>query len=327
MFDRVTSAAIPAPERGSAAVPAIGITIPTFNRSDVILQCLGHLERQSFTNFEVVVVDDGSSDQTPRLLEEYAVQTPLRFRYVRQQNAGPASARNHAISLLTASFFLMIGDDIMAGPDLVRKHLNFHQHNPDRAAFAIGYTRWSQEGQTVTPFMRWLEEKSPLQFAYSDLLRGVQPSWQHFYTSNLSGKTDVLRTHRFAESFRYASMEDIELGYRLARRNELDVHFLPGAVAEHIHPTDVGLSCRRMITVGHATDEFWRVWPEREPAEPEMRWKARLRRSMLERGIGLRALRYATATLTRFRCPNVLLTRALMLHFEAGLRQAQLKNR
>ncbi len=305
------------------AVPVIGIAIPTFNRSDVLLRCFEHLEAQTWKDFEVAVVDDGSTDETPRLLAEYAARTTLRFRHVRQKNAGPAGARNHAVSLLTAPICLMIGDDIMADPTLVEKHLAFHRSHPHRSAFALGYTRWAKEGQSVTPFMRWLEESSNLQFAYADLLGGVQPTWEHFYTSNLSGKTELLQSNPFSESFTHYGMEDIELGYRLANSRNLEVHFLPDAVGEHIHPTDVVRSCRRMITAGYATHQFFRIWPERQPVEASTSWKGRLRRCILERGIGLQLLRSATSTLTRLQCPNPLLRPALLLHHEAGWRQAQ----
>lgn len=321
-----TSATRPRPseQTGRArTVPAIGVAIPTFNRSDVLLRCFEHLEAQTWQDFEVAVVDDGSTDETPQLLEQYAARTTLRFRHVRQKNSGPAGARNHAISLLTAPVCLMIGDDIMASPALLEKHLAFHRSYPCGAPWALGYTRWAHEGQIVTPFMRWLEEGSNLQFAYADLLQGATPTWEHFYTSNLSGKTELLRANPFSENFTHYGMEDLELGYRLTRRGKLEIHFLPDALGEHIHPTDVVRSCRRMMTAGYATHQFFRVWPELEPASSAMSWKSQLRRRILEHGIGLELLCSAASLLTRFQCPNVLLKPALHLHHEAGWRQAR----
>lgn len=307
----------------ASSVSPIGVIIPTFNRADVLLRCFAHLEKQTWQDFEVVVVDDGSTDETPRLLAQYAATTPLRFRYVRQNNSGPAGARNQAISLLAAPICLMIGDDIMASPALVEEHLSFHQAHPERTAFGIGYSRWAQEGQTVTPFMRWIEDGS-LQFAYAALLQGAPATWEHFYTSNLSGKTEFLRANPFNENFTRNVMEDIELGYRLSRKGELHLHFLPEAIGEHIHPTDVDRSCRRMIAAGHATEEFFRFWPERRPTT-SAGWKSRLRDRVVRSGIGLSLLRRAATVLTRYQCPNPLLQRALLLHHEYGWRQAAIE--
>ena len=59
--------------------------------------------------------------------------------------------------------------------------------------------------------MHWLE-KSPMQFAYEDLRAGIAADWRHFYTSNLSVKTELLRKFTFNENFPYAAMEDNEVG-------------------------------------------------------------------------------------------------------------------
>lgn len=311
-----------ADEARNSATPPIGVAIPTFNRSDVLLRCFEHLEAQVFSDFEVIVVDDGSTDATAEVLQQYAARTPLRFRYVRQQNMGPAGARNHAVSLLRAPVCLLIGDDILASPKLVQQHLDFHQQHPQQAAFALGYTRWAQQGQTVTPFMQWLERDTVLQFAYCDLLRGKQPTWEHFYTSNLSGKTAHMQANPFDETFPSASMEDIELGYRLSRRGGLDIHFLPDALAEHVHPTDVAHTCGRMLASGRGKHSLLRMWPELAPA-PGTRWLGRMKRRLLESGLGLGVLREAAIFATRFRCPNPLLEFALRVHHESGWRQAQ----
>ena len=92
----------PANLTSAASQFPIGVIIPTYNRSEVLLSCLRHLERQTMTDFEVVVVDDGSTDSTPKLLEEYQRRTPLHLRCIRQDNGGPARDRNVAISVLQA---------------------------------------------------------------------------------------------------------------------------------------------------------------------------------------------------------------------------------
>ena len=167
----------------------IGVIIPTYNRSEILLSCIRHLERQTWTDFEVIIVDDGSTDFTPRLLEEYQRRTPLHLHCIRQDNSKQARARNTAISALHAPVCLMIGDDIFASPDLVSRHLELHRQRPEIQVAGLGLTRWSESGQTVTKFMRWLDESG--ERLYNDLLRGVRPDWKHFYTGNLSLKTQV----------------------------------------------------------------------------------------------------------------------------------------
>src|SRR5260370_37646128 len=92
----------------------LAVVIPTYNRAATLISCLEHLERQSWTDFEVVVVDDGSSDDTAQKLQEYLRRTTLELRTLRQPNSGPAPARNAAISVVRSPIVLMLGDDIFA---------------------------------------------------------------------------------------------------------------------------------------------------------------------------------------------------------------------
>ncbi|HJX85650.1 MAG TPA: glycosyltransferase [Candidatus Angelobacter sp.] len=235
----------------------LAVVIPTYNRAATLISCLEHLERQSWTDFEVVVVDDGSSDQTPQKFQEYSQRTTLNLRYLRQPNGGPASARNAAISVVHSPIVLMIGDDIFATPELVESHLNLHRRRSELHVAGLGLTEWETETQTLTRFMKFLDE---VQFSYSELMQGKQPTWMHFYTSNVSVKTEALRRNLFDEDFRV--FEDIELGLRMARTEGLDVVFIPNALAYHYHPATFLQACHRMKTVGWSAHLFHERWPE-----------------------------------------------------------------
>src|ERR1700691_2910667 len=112
-------------------VKPLGVVIPTYNRCDALVECLAHLENQTCKDFEVVVVDDGSTDSTPRLIEPYLKKTRLAVRYARQDNGGPAKARNLGISMLQSPVCVLIGDDIFASSTLVERHMNWHRENPE----------------------------------------------------------------------------------------------------------------------------------------------------------------------------------------------------
>lgn len=289
------------------AAPAISILIPTFNRRDALLECLAHLERQSFADFEVILVDDGSTDGTAQAIHQYLESASLRLRFFQQQNSGPAKARNLAVSLARAPLCVIIGDDIMASPTFLAEHLALHRAHPELPVAGLGLTRWSETRQLVTPFMRWMDE-SGSQFAYGDLLRGVQPEWRHFYTSNLSVKTELLRRNPFDERFSGAlwMMEDMELGYRLQQREGLKLVFLPHALAEHIHPTDFRKACRRAYAAGLSSLVFDELWPAR-PMPPHGRLHRAVRALLCWNAWLLRPLTAITAALTRVWCPNPLL--------------------
>ena len=301
--------------------PPIGILISTYNRGDVLMECLRHLELQTWKNFEVVVVVDGSTDDTLERLQARRRTVPFPLHLVQQPNAGAARARNAGLLHLRAPVCLLLGDDIFATPGLVRLHLEFHHTHPDLAAAAVGYTRWAKHGQTVTNFMRWMDS-SGMQFAYRDLLAGDAPDWRHFYTSNLSLKTEYLRQNPSHEGFVSYGFEDIELGYRLSQRAGLSLSFLPEAVTDHLHPNTFLGVCKRALSVGAGSYTFGQLWPEHRTFPPANPVKRLLLSILLTPHI-LKLLVWFTDLLTRVWCPNPLLRPVILLHSVLGYRRTE----
>jgi glycosyltransferase involved in cell wall biosynthesis len=252
------------------------VIVLTYNRSRVLRLCLDHLEAQTDKDFEVVVVNDGSTDDTEAVLSAYQDRGCLRLRHVKQANKGPSAARNLGIASATTELCVLIGDDILVAPDFVEMHRQFHLKRPQQEVVGLGVTRWDRVHQEVTPFMEWVEQ---WQFDYKRLLSGTPPDWRHFYTSNLSFKTELLRANKFSEQYTRYGYSDIELGYRLAKLGRLDLIFLPNARATHVHPTTFRDSIRRWENVGFSLHLLHTQWPELRSEIPSNRIEA-MRRSL-----------------------------------------------
>jgi len=82
-------------------MPTLSVVIPTWNCAARLVRALHSVAAQTcaLDDLETVVVDDGSTDDTAERVARFAAQSPLRVRYVRQDNAGPAAARNHGLRL------------------------------------------------------------------------------------------------------------------------------------------------------------------------------------------------------------------------------------
>ncbi|MBR0333560.1 MAG: glycosyltransferase family 2 protein [Bacteroidales bacterium] len=78
----------------------ISIISPAYNASKTVRKCIESILHQTYTNWELVVVDDGSTDETDRIVNEYA-QLDQRVTLIKQQNAGPGMARNKGIEYVT----------------------------------------------------------------------------------------------------------------------------------------------------------------------------------------------------------------------------------
>lgn len=97
-------------------MPKVSIIVPVFNRERSILFCLESINALHFRNFEVIVIDDGSSDRTPQICKEFC-NTHNQFYYIYQDNGGVSKARNHGISLAKGEWITFIDSDDAICPD------------------------------------------------------------------------------------------------------------------------------------------------------------------------------------------------------------------
>ncbi|MCG2725690.1 MAG: glycosyltransferase family 2 protein [bacterium] len=228
------------------------VIIPTYNRAETMKKCLKAIEAQTYTasRFEVIIVDDGSTDKTEELAADFVRQGTVDARYYRQKNRGPAAARNLGIKNADGEILLFIGDDIIAAPDLLKRHVAWHLENISDNAALLGYVTWDRSLK-ITPFMHWLENGGP-QFSFNELENGAEADPCRFYTCNISLKRRFLtKNGLFDEEFPYAAFEDVELGYRLKAAG-LKLFFNRKAVAWHHHYTSLEDACKRMIKVGES---------------------------------------------------------------------------
>jgi glycosyltransferase involved in cell wall biosynthesis len=87
--------------------PAVSIIIPTFNRSTLVLNAIDSVLNQTFRDFELIVIDDGSTDDTCEKLQPYSEA----IRYHRQENRGVSSAQNKGVELARGRWISILGSD------------------------------------------------------------------------------------------------------------------------------------------------------------------------------------------------------------------------
>ena len=91
--------------------PLVSIIVPVYNVESYLSPCLESIQRQSWRNLEVLMVDDGSTDGSSAVCADMAVADP-RFRLLRQENAGVSAARNAALTLAGGKYLQFVdGDD------------------------------------------------------------------------------------------------------------------------------------------------------------------------------------------------------------------------
>lgn len=240
----------------------LSVVIPTYNRLDSLIFCLEKLSQQSLARefFEIIVVDDGSDKSCQSEVEGFFRQQGVSGLYCRQNNAGPAAARNKGVNLASGEVVLFIGDDMLAADGFLRAHYDFHLLHGEETSALLGQVQWPVVW-LKTDFMDWLD-KTCFQFDFASLLPGEKADYKHFYTSNISLKKNFLLANGlFNESFPYAAFEDTEFGYRLGK-NGLRLIYNPRALVYHYHKLTFGDYLFRMEKAGEGAAILCNLHPE-----------------------------------------------------------------
>ena len=238
----------------------LSVVIPTHNRKEILRRSLEALFDQTLPHesYEIVIVDDGSTDETEARVREMMLTSPVRLRYYYQSNRGPAAARNLGIREAEAEVILLIDDDVIASPSLLRTHLQEHQAASRIAV--LGKTEIHSE-ITPTPFLEFITA-SELLVAFDRIESGQDVPYRYFVTSNVSLRKEHLwEVGMFDEGFKSPGYEDTELAYRLSQHG-IQTVYNPRAVAYHLDPMTLESFIHRQRRVGRNAVIFQRKHPE-----------------------------------------------------------------
>lgn len=243
--------------------PLISVVIPSFSRAEGLRLVLRAFEEQRPRDlpFEVVVVDDGSTDETPEVLASWRSRR-FTLRFTRQDNGGPARARNRALTMASGDLLLFGGDDIEPHPELLIEHAREHGRLADQRAAVLGLTKWPGDAD-LTSTMRHIDGPGAQQFSYGVFTDGAEYDFRHFYTSNVSLRRDFLASEPggFSTDFPAAAFEDAELAYRLAARG-MRIFYHRAALAWHHHHYDARGFFARQVRCGEMAQVLIRRHPE-----------------------------------------------------------------
>ena len=222
------------------------VVVPTYNRCSILQKTLAALFEQTLEPalFEVIVIDDGSTDGTAQLLRSLVDSAPVSLTYEQQENSGPAAARNRAIELAQGEHLLFIDDDIVAEHTLLQEHLRCHRLHPALNEAVLGNVipaPWIPDTYRTRYWVsRWGE------IADRDVV-----DWSYFATGNISLKRRFLLDEGLFFDEQLRRYSDPELGYRAAQRG-LRIFYNRRAIGYHDANPDLEQSIVRAYNGGRA---------------------------------------------------------------------------
>ena len=126
-------------------MPKVSICIPTYDRQAYLQETLASVFAQTYKDYEVVVLDDGSTDGTPDMMQSEAYEV----RYYWQENQGEAAARNRLIQLAQGQYISFIDSDDLLVSDAIERLVRTLEAEPDDVIVYGTYTRIDQDGNPV----------------------------------------------------------------------------------------------------------------------------------------------------------------------------------
>src|SRR3989344_1211017 len=127
----------------------VSVIIPTYNRAKYIQRALDSVLFQSYQNFEIIIVDDGSTDNTKSVLEPY-IKDPRIF-YIYQQNQKVSKARNNGIAQSKGGYVALLdSDDYWLDNKKLEKQINFFEKNPDYLLTSGGIVRITESSKEIS---------------------------------------------------------------------------------------------------------------------------------------------------------------------------------
>ncbi len=133
-------------DTNAADAPLVTVTVTTYNRAGMVIEALDSVFAQTYPNFEVVVVDDGSTDDTRRVIQE---RYGDRLTYIYQENQGPAVARNTSVRAARGEYIALMDDDDLWLPTKLEKQMAALEEHPDCALAYCACLQASADGQNT----------------------------------------------------------------------------------------------------------------------------------------------------------------------------------
>jgi len=202
----------------------ISAIIPTYNRSKLLPRALDSIFAQTRPVDEVIVVDDGSTDDTADMMAGYVARG---VRYVRKENGGASSARNHGLELARGTLIAFLDSDDEWRPEKTARQLGMMDDQPE-AGLCFCDSAWACDGEVRNLRMNWdgshdaFGQRLGIRQGWSGYIPAHQFRRGQIWTSLVGMNQVIVRAEVFRQcggfDSRFDPAEDYEMWLRVSRR-------------------------------------------------------------------------------------------------------------
>ena len=251
--------------------PRVSVVVCTFNGSRTIRECLEGLGKLRYANFEVIVVDDGSTDGAGEIAREYNV------RVIRTENRGLSSARNTGLSAATGEIVAYLDDDASPDPDWLH-YLTDTFRKMNCAGVGGPNIPFANDGRVAACIAH--TPGRPTHVLLSD------GEAEHIPGCNMAFRRDCLQAvGGFDTQFRVAG-DDVDICWRIQQSGG-KLGFSPAAIVWHHCRSTLSAFWKQQVGYGKAEAMLEGKWPEKYNSARQIAWRGRIYSDGLLRPVSL----------------------------------------
>ena len=188
--------------------PTVSVLIPTYNRSDLLPRAIESILNQTFTDFELIIVDDGSVDNTVQILRKYIRQDDRIRVYFNHKNKGESYSRNRLIDLSRAPYLAIMDSDDKSLPHRLKDEVDYLETHPEVAVVG-GLAVFMGHSNQILPQISQKERHIPI-----DLLSKCALSH-----STVMMRKEYLKQHNLRYNEQMIANQDFDLWQRILLKN------------------------------------------------------------------------------------------------------------
>ncbi len=140
------------------AKPKVSIIVPVYNTEKYLVKCLDSLVNQTLNEIEIIVVNDGSTDSSPEIIDVYYKKYPQKMKVIHKKNGGQASARNMALDISTGEYIGFLDSDDFAKVEAFEKLYECAVEN-DADYVGCGYTDLIYDNESYKMLREYVANK------------------------------------------------------------------------------------------------------------------------------------------------------------------------
>lgn len=234
----------------TSSLSKLTFIVPVYNRPDELQELLGSLAKQTDPRFEVVIVEDGSSQTSEKVVASFCDR--FEITYLTKPNSGPGPSRNHGCKMSDGAFFVFVDSDCILPQHYVERVMSVLSGNPSIQAFGgpdAAAADFSNQQKAINHSMTSFLTTGGIRGGSERVTRFMPRSFNMGFSRLVFERTGGFPELRFAPA--KAAGEDLDLSYSIVE-NGFEVRRIPSAFVWHKRRTSWLLFWKQVFSFGYA---------------------------------------------------------------------------